>query len=54
MIICVGQVDGSRCLLGDMSKGRLLMLFVASDEKVESSSGSGCGFTDQYEAGGVG
>ena len=45
MISCVGQVDGSRCLLGDESKGRLLMLFVDSDEKVESSSGSRCGFT---------
>ena len=45
MISCVGQVDGSRCLLGDESKGRLLMLFVDSDEKVESSSGSGYGFT---------
>ena len=42
MITCVGQVDGSRCLLGDESKGRLLMLFVDSDE---SSSGSGRGFT---------
>ena len=45
MITCVGQVDGSRCLLGDESKGRLLMLFVDSDEGVESSSGSGRGFT---------
>lgn len=45
MISCVGQVDGSRCLLGDESKGRLLMLFVDSDEGVESSTGSGRGFT---------
>ena len=41
----MGQVDGSRCLLGDEAKGRLLMLFVDSDEGVESASGSGRGFT---------
>ena len=45
VISCVGQVDGSRCLLGDESKGRLLMLFVDSDEGVESAAGSGRGFT---------
>ena len=39
-----GQVDGSRCLLGDESKGHILILFVDSDEKVESSSRSRCGF----------
>ena len=44
MISCVDQVDGSRCLLGDESKGHILKLFVDNDEKVESSSGSGCGF----------
>ena len=45
MITCVGQVDGSRCLLGDKSKGRPLVLFVDSDKGVESFSGSGHGFT---------
>ena len=44
VISCVGQVDGSH-LLGDESKGRLLMLFVDSDEGVESAAGSGSGFT---------
>ena len=36
----MGQVDGSRCLLFNETKGRLL-----SDEGVESASGSGRGFT---------
>ena len=38
----MGQVDGSRCLLGDEGKGRLLMLCVDSEEGVESG-GSGRG-----------
>ena len=45
MITCVGQVDGSRCLLGDKSKGRPLVLFIDNDKGVESFSGSGHGFT---------
>lgn len=32
---CVGSVDGSRYLLGD-ANGRLLMLFVESEEGMET------------------
>ena len=42
MISCVGQVDSSRCLLGDEGRGRLLMLFVDSEEGAELE-GSGRG-----------
>ena len=32
---CIGEVDGSRCLLGDMN-GRLLMLFIESEQPMDS------------------
>ena len=35
----MGQVDSSRCLLGDERKGRLLMLFMDSEEKMETDGG---------------
>ena len=35
IISCVGQIDASRYLLGD-ANGRLLMLFVDSEEKMDA------------------
>ena len=35
IISCVGQIDSSRYLLGD-ANGRLLMLFVESEEKMDA------------------
>ena len=52
MISCVGQVNGSRCLLGDESKGHLLMLFVDSDDGVVCIRK--WAWIHGYEAGGVG
>ncbi len=34
IVSCVGRVDESRCLLGDVS-GKLYMLFVESEEKMD-------------------
>ena len=44
MISCVGQVDGSRYVLGDESKGHLPS-HADSNDGVESSPGNGRGFT---------
>lgn len=35
IVSCIGEVDGSRCLLGDMN-GRLLMLFIESEQPMDS------------------
>ena len=35
IITCVGQIDHSRCILGDQN-GRILMLFVESEQKMDA------------------
>ena len=35
VVSCIGRVDDSRCLIGD-SQGKLFMLFVESEEKMDS------------------
>lgn len=40
MVSCVGMVDDSRCLLGDIY-GKLFMLFVEKEERMEEDARAG-------------